>query len=573
MKKSPFNRIEKMIVFSLLAVALLAGCAAPATPVQPTQPAPAEATAAPTETTAATTVATASTATTAPQLPAQDGTAADTLVYATNISDLITLDPAQMYAWTGILTVNNLYQGLVRFEGADYSAVKPALAEKWEVKETADGWDLTFTLKDGSKFASGNPVTAEDVVYSYQRVVTLKKGPSFLFTDIAGLTEQSFKAADPKTVVISLPKTFSPQVFLSILTFTVGSVVDSKEVKSHEASGDLGSAWLMDHSAGSGPYVLDHWTKETEILLKANPNYTGTKPVIPNVLIQHVLESTNQQFGLEKGDIDIARNLSPEQIAALQGKPDVTTAKGNSQLLVYIGMNQTVKELADPKVREALRWAVDYDGIIAGLLSGNALKVQTLIPQGLMGYNADAPFQQDVEKAKSLLKEAGYEKGFTLELLAPTGSAPGGAAWADIAAKLQADFGQVGVTITIQQSPYSELYATYRAQTHQLIIVEWGPDYSDPDANVSPFSNAAAKSIASRNGWDDAEIGKKAQAAALISDPAQREAAYQEITEYVLHNGPYVVLYQPTEQFGLRANLKGFEWKPSGWVDFAAISK
>jgi peptide/nickel transport system substrate-binding protein len=571
MKINHFRSIGKLLIYTLIVIALLAGCAAPTQTAQPTQPAAAEQPTTALPAAAAQPTQAEPAAATAPAQPAAGKS--DTLVYATNISDLSTLDPAQMYAWTGILTVNNIYQGLVKFEGTDYSAVKPALAEKWDIKETADGWDLTFTLRGDGKFASGNPVTADDVVYSYQRVVTLKKGPSFLFTDIAGLTEKSFKAADPKTVVISLPKTFSPQVFLSILTFTVGSVVDSKEVKSHEANGDLGSGWLLDHSAGSGAYVLDHWAKETEILLKANPNYTGTKPSIPNVLIQHVLESTNQQFGLEKGDIDIARNLSPEQIAALQGKPDVTTAKGNSQLLVYIGMNQKVKELSNPKVREALRWAVDYDGIITGLLSGNAIKVQTLVPQGLLGYNADVPFQQDVEKAKALLKEAGYEKGLSLELLTPTGSAPGGAAWADIAAKLQADFAQVGVTINIKQTPYSELYATYRAQTHQLIMVEWGPDYSDPDANVSPFANAEAKSIASRNGWNDAEIGKKAHDAALIADPAQREAAYKEVTEYVLHNGPYVVLYQPTEQFGLRTNLKGFEWKPSGWVDFAAISK
>jgi peptide/nickel transport system substrate-binding protein len=410
-------------------------------------------------------------------------------------------------------------------------------------------------------------------VYSYQRVVSLKKGPSFLFTDIAGLTAKSFTAPDPKTVVISIPKTVSPQVFLAILTFTVGSVVDSKEVKTHEASGDLGSAWLLNHSAGSGPYVLDHWTKETEILLKTNPNYSGTKSAVPNVLIQHVLESNNQAFGLQKGDIDIAQNLSPEQIAALQDKPGVTSVKGNSQQLVYIALNQKVKELANPKVAEALRWAVDYDGIISGLLSGNALKVQTLIPNGLLGYNPDAPFQQDVAKAKDLLKQAGYETGLKFELLAPTGSAPGGAAWADIAAKLQADFGKVGVTITIKQVPYSELYDAYRAQTHQLLIVEWGPDYSDPDGNISPFANAAAKSIAARNSWNDAAIGAKAAAAALIADPTARAAAYKDITEYVLHNGPYVVIYQPNAQFGLNASLKGFEWKPSGWVDFSVITK
>jgi peptide/nickel transport system substrate-binding protein len=236
-------------------------------------------------------------------------------------------------------------------------------------------------------------------------------------------------------------------------------------------------------------------------------------------------------------------------------------------------LNQTVPELANPKVGEALRTAVDYDGIISGLLSGNALKVQTLIPDGLLGYNSDAPFQKDVEKAKALLKEAGYEKGFSLELTIPEGSAPGGAAWSDIAAKLQADYAEIGVTLTIKQIPYSELYAAYRAGTFQLIAVEWGPDYEDPDGNITPFVDASAKSIGSRLGWDDKAIAEKARAASLLADPAERAAAYKDITEYVLHDGPYVVLYQPTELFGLRDNIKGFEWKPAGWVDFSVISK
>jgi peptide/nickel transport system substrate-binding protein len=118
---------------------------------------------------------------------------------------------------------------------------------------------------------------------------------------------------------VSLPKTASVQGFLSILTFTVGGIVDSKEAKAHETGGDSGSAYLLDHSAGSGPYIIDHWTKNSEVLLKANPNYSGTKPALSGVLVKHVPESTNQQFALEKGEADIARNLSPQQISALQG--------------------------------------------------------------------------------------------------------------------------------------------------------------------------------------------------------------------------------------------------------------
>jgi peptide/nickel transport system substrate-binding protein len=235
-------------------------------------------------------------------------------------------------------------------------------------------------------------------------------------------------------------------------------------------------------------------------------------------------------------------------------------------------MNQKVKALTDNKVREALRWAVDYNGIINGLLYGNARKVQTIIPYGLLGYNPDAPFQQDIKKAQQLLAEAGYAQGLTLELAAPTGAAPGGAAWADLAAKLQADWGKIGVKIDIKQVPYAELYNIYRGKTHQLLMIEWGPDYADPDGNVSPFADINAKALADRSSWDD-PIGQKAREATLISDPAKRAAAYKEITDYVLHNGPYVILYQPTELFGLRSNIKGFAWKPIGWLDFEAISK
>ena len=569
------HALQKFLFLSVIATLLLGACAPAVTPTSaPTQLA--VATAAPTEP-PATTAATANAApantdvpTVAPTAATAAGTPQNTLVFATNLSDLSTLDPATMYAWSGILTLHNTYQSLISRSGND---LKPELADKWDIKETAKTWDITFTLKDGGKFASGNPITADDVAYSYQRAITLKKGPSFLFTDVAGLTEKSITATDPKTVVISLPKSYSPQVFLSILTFTIGSVVDSKVVKSHEVGGDLGAAWLNDHSAGSGAYVIDHWTKEVEVLLTANPNYTGKAPAIPNVLLKHVLESTNQQFGLEKGEIDIARSLSPEQIISLKGKPGVVAAKGNSLLLVYVGLNLKVKELSNPKVAEALRIAVDYDGIISGLLNGNALKVQTLIPNGLLGYNADAPFQKDVAKAKQLLADAGYANGLNLELTVPTGAAPGGAAWSDIAAKLQADFGEIGVTLTIKQIPYSELYTAYRAGTFQLIAVEWGPDYEDPDGNILPFVDASAKSIGSRLGWDDKSIAEKARAASLIADPTARAAAYKDITEYVLHNGPYVVLYQPTELFGLRDNIKGFEWRAAGWVDFSAISK
>jgi peptide/nickel transport system substrate-binding protein len=340
-------------------------------------------------------------------------------------------------------------------------------------------------------------------------------------------------------------------------------------VKSHETGGDNGTAWLLDHSAGSGPYVVDHWTKDAEVLLKANPNYGGTKPAIDSILVRHVPESANQLTELQKGDADLALNLTAEQLATVSGT--ATTTKGSDMRLFYLGMNVAVKPLDKVDVREALRMAIDYDGIVKDLLSGNAQKVQTIIPSPMFGYNNDAPFQQDIAGAKALLQKAGVSN-VKFEMLIPEGAAPGGVQWSDLGAKLVSDWNQIGVTVTIKQESFAELLKSYRAQKAQLALLYWGPDFADPDTNVTPFTSYKAHSIAFRNSWDDA-IATKSHDAALMTDLTARAAAYKDITEYVLHNGPFAVLYQPSALFGIGTNIKGFDWNPMGFADFWSISK
>jgi peptide/nickel transport system substrate-binding protein len=495
-----------------------------------------------------------------------------TLVYGNNIDDIVSLDPAVAYEFSGVMIDHNIYEGLVQFIGSDLANLQPALAESWDVVDAGDHWEITFTLREGAQFSTGRPVTADDVVYSFQRILGLNKSPAFLFSDIAKVTADSFVAKDPRTVVVSMPKDASPQSFLTIQTFTLGGIVDSTEVKMHEVDGDFGSAWLNENSAGTGPYMLDHFTPNVEVLLTANPN-ASVQPKIAQVLIKHIPESNNQQAQLEGGDVDIAHNLTPEQIADVTTKPGIVSTKGDSLVLFYMGMNTAVEPLDKPEVREAIRTLIDYDGIVNDLLSGNVTKWQTAIPNGLFGANPDTPFQQDVDAAKALLATAGVPDGFEINLGIPAGAAPGGVAWADLAAKIQADLALGGITANIQQVEQAALLTDYRAQKLQMIIIYWGPDFPDPDANVGPWSNYAANSIAFRNSWDDQEIAAKAQAAALMTDPAERAAAYEEITDYILHNGPYAVPYQLTQLFALRDNVQGFEWNPMGYVDLWNVSK
>lgn len=563
------------VLVAIVAIFALIACAPAAQPTAaPPTSAPAQPTAAPAQPTAAPAQPTAAPAqpTAAPAQPTAApaaGSAADTLVIVKNITDVISFDPAEVYEFSGILGSHSIYDTLVKFEGTDMTAVKPGLAESWDIKAVGDTQELTFHLKDGLKFASGNPVTADDVVYSIQRVIALNKPPAFLMTDVGKLTKDSVKATDPKTVVFTFPKDVSVGAFLTVLTGPTGGIVDSKEAKAHEVNGDFGNTYLKDKSAGSGPYMLDHWTKDVEFLLKANPNAAVT-PKTPNVLVKHIDEGAVQQSVLTKGDADIAFDLTPEQVASLKDNKDIQALKAGNLQLFYVGLNQKLKPLDNPKVREALRYAIDYDAIANELLSGNAQVNQNVIPIGMLGANPDAGFKKDVEKAKALLKEAGFENGFEIDVQTISGNV-GIVPMSDLAAKLQADWADIGVKANIKALPQAELLGPYREGKAPVVVLLWGPDFADPDANATPFTGAPLG--LTRNNYDDPKARDMAKAAALETDPTKRAAMYKELEDYFAHNGPFIFLFQPQNLYALRSNVQGFEWNPIGYTDLSAVSK
>ena len=181
-----------------------------------------------------------------------------TVVVAKDISDAVTLDPNLAYEESGIVADLQMYSTLVKFPIGKLTQVGPDVASSWDVSK--DGRTFTFHLKHGIKFSSGNTLTSDDVLYSFQRVVNLPKDPaSWLITQM-GIDDKSVATAvtapDPYTVVINVPTAFSPGAFLSIMANPVVSIVDSKTVRAHVQGGDFGTAWLNDHSAGSGPYML-----------------------------------------------------------------------------------------------------------------------------------------------------------------------------------------------------------------------------------------------------------------------------------------------------------------------------
>lgn len=496
-----------------------------------------------------------------------------TLVIGGDFNDLITFDPGVSYEFSGGLVAGNIYDTLVAYENNNLKTLKPRLASSWKVDKTADGSRITFKLRD-AKFSTGRPVTANDVVYSINRVIQLKTPSSFLFTDVANFKVGSVSAPDAKTVVMDVPKTANPNIVLAVLTFNSGAVIDSAEAKAHEQNGDYGSNWLKDHSAGSGPFKLNRWDRNAQVALDANPNAFRRSTNIKRVILRYMQESAAQQSAMNSGEIDVALDYTPDAFNALAGNSKFKTQKADSFLLPYLGMNSSKGSVfEDARVREAMRYAIDQDSIIKNLLQGLGRKTQTIIPLGLAGSNSKVYYPYDPEKAKALLKAAGKGDGFSVDFTVSTGSCAGGVPCQDLAAKIQADLAKVGIKANIKPMVNAELLKMYRAQQAQLIQVSWGPDYPDADGNGTPLSDYNAKSLAWRNNWNDPAASKLAQAAAIEIDPAKRLALYKQLTEYMVKYGPYVILYQPTRPVVMAANVTGYLLDANGNVQFEKVSK
>jgi len=500
-----------------------------------------------------------------PSLPIAAATPSSTLVIAKNIDDIISLDPGEAYEASGGEIITNVYDRLVRFEAEDVSKLVGGVAESWTISE--DGKTFTFKLRPGLTFQNGDPVTAEDVAFSLQRVVLLDKTPSFLLTQF-GWTKDNVKdlvkAQDPSTFVFTLDADFAPSLVLNVVSSTIGSVINKKVAMEHETDGDLGNAWLKSNSAASGAYALKSWTPNESVVLEANPAFHLGAPKLARVVVRHVPEAAAQRLLLEKGDIDIARNLTADQLAGLSGNADVKITSQGSADTFYVALNQSDERLKNPKVREALKWLVDYDGMAGSFLRGQFKVHQSFLPSAFWSSIPDNPYTLDVAKAKALLAEAGYPDGFKIEMDA-FNSAP----WTNIAQSIQSTMAQAGVDISILSAEQKQVWTRYRARQHQMLLIQWSPDYLDPHSNAETFcrnldnsADSKARTVAWRNSWFIPELSKLTDEASRERDTAKREQDYVTLQKAVLDDGPYVVMFEPTFQVAMQKDVENFVMGP-----------
>jgi peptide/nickel transport system substrate-binding protein len=484
----------------------------------------------------------------------------DTAVFAKQIDDIISLDPGESYELSGNEICSNVYDRLLRYEVEDLGKLAGGVAESWTV--SPDGKTFTFKIRPNLKFQSGGTVTAEDAEFSLQRVVLMGKTGAFLLNQL-GWSKDTVKdlvKGSGDTLTFKVTADFAPSMVLNLMTAIVASVVEKKVALEHETNGDMGNGWLKTNSAASGAFRLVSWKANESVSLEANPTFRLGAPTIKRVIVRHVPEPASQRLLLEKADADFARDLTPDQIKPLSADPNIKVESFKAANTFYMGMNLGYEPLANPKVRQAMKMLVDYDGMVKSFLAGRFFVQQSFLPIGFFGAIAYTPFKLDVDKAKALLAEAGYKDGFTVKMAAP--NVP---PWTEISQSVQQTMGQAGIKVSIEPMELKAVIGQYRARAHQIAMLSWGPDYFDPHTNADSFvhnddnsDTPKIKPIAWRNKWFIPEITKEMMAAAKELDAAKRAEQYATLQKKVTDDGPYIFMFQNNIQLARRATTTGF---------------
>jgi peptide/nickel transport system substrate-binding protein len=486
-------------------------------------------------------------------------TSSSTLVLGIDISDSITFDPAREAQYTAPLSLRAAYESLVTMSPGDYLQVKPALAKSWE--RTADGKGWRFHLAD-AKFNSGNPVTADDVKWTFERLINLKDQPSQYVTNVSAVN-----AVDPKTLDIILVDPTQP--ILAILSGPNFGVMERKAVEAQGGTAaadanttDKATQWLNQHSAGAGPFTMVGWTRNAQILLTRNTHYFRGPVHFEHVIVRHMGDSATQLLAIKRGDIGAAFNLIPEQITTLKGNKDVRIEGLRSLDYVYMAVTN------EPEFNKALAvaCAIDYDGIINSLLGGQAMRCASFIPIGLYGSTEETTkkygWHQDLDRSKQLLQKAGFPNGFEFKI-SYGDAAVSGLSYAVLAQKLQSDLARVGIKVVLDPVDQVNLRTQYTTGKSQGgVLTFWNPSGVETDQ----WAQASVRRVAKRIHWTpDPALMKLVDAAAAEQDATKRSALYVEYEKALIDQASLLILFQPIYQFAVRNTLKTFPLTAAGW--------
>ena len=458
--------------------------------------------------------------------------AAQTLNFAYD-ADPVSLDPHEQLSGGTLQLSHMLFDPLVRWNkdlGFD-----PRIATSWE---RVDDTTVVFKLREGVKFHSGNDLTAEDVVYTIER---LKSSPDFKGV-FAGWT--SARAVDDYTVEI---KTDGP----SPLVLHTATYVFPLDKAFYTEGGDEiakhGDSFASQNASGTGPFVITEREQGVKVVFERNPNYwdTDSPGNVQRAVLTPIKEAPTRVAALLSGDVDFIAPVPPTDLERIDNDPNVNLVTMTGTRIITLQMNQSRHEaLANVKVRQANVYAINNEGIVAKIMKGFGTPAAQQSPKGYVGYNPDLKPRFDVEKAKALMAEAGYADGIKATMMCPNNRYVNDFKICEAAAAMLA---KIGVEIDLTTMPKAQYWPKFDERAADIMMIGWHSDTED-SANFNEFLTMTPNADTGRGqynsgNYSNPRVDELTLASLAETDPAKRAEMLQEVEKILYDEAAYVPLH------------------------------
>lgn len=472
----------------------------------------------------------------------------NTLIVAQS-AEAKTMDPAASNDVPSHRVFLNIYDTLIQRDKE--GNLVPALAESWE---QLDPLTLKLNLRKGVKFHNGNDFKANDVVFTLNRA---KEAPALMsfFGDI-----DKIEAIDDYCIKITTKKPFGPLV--NYLAHKGASILDEETVI-------LAGKDYAQHPIGTGPYQFVSWRSGDRIILKANPNYFGGKPLTENIIFRVITEGTNRTIALETKEVDIAYEIDPIDIQFVKNNSNLVLLEHPAININYLGFNNQKTPFNKEEVREAIAYAIDIPSIIQAVYLGAATPANSPVAPGVPGYNSNTKsYKQNIKKAKELLTKAGYPNGFKAKI-----SLNDSGVRKNIAIILQDQLKQIGIDLEVEIIEWGAYLDKLARGEQDMFLLGWA---SSPDCDSALYALFHSKhhgSGGNRTYYSNSKVDELLDLARASTNQDERNKYYGEIQTIIQEELPMFVLVYPFDNVGMQKNVKGFYLDIEGEHRLSNVSK
>jgi len=469
------------------------------------------------------------------------------------------MDP-QYHALTPNIQISDtLFDGLVNTDAE--LKPQPALAESW----TVDGNTWTFKLRPGVKFSDGTPVTADDIVFTYERAPKVPNSPSPFTLYLSAVDK--VEAVDPQTVRITT-KGPAPLLLVNLAQLPIMSKkAASGAAPEGKTTTELNSG---DGLIGTGPYKFVSWQRGAELVLARNDNYWGKKPAWDRIVYRPMTNAASRVAALLAGDVDMIEDPPTDDLPRLKQNKKLFVEETPSARVVYVGLDQYADKspgiegldknpLKDKRVRQALSLAIDREAIVQRVMGGAAQAAANLLPYPMFGTSKErtAIPKADVEKAKALLKEAGYPDGFAITLGAPSGRYINDAKVAQAIASM---WTRIGVKTSVNALAPPVFFKGRDSYQFSAYLAGWAAstgEMSNPlnSLVVTPDPKRGVGTT-NRGRYSNPEMDKLVEQAGTTMDDAARSELLQKASGLVMDDYGILPVHFELSVWAMKAGLR-----------------